>query len=191
MSECVRCYGICSRQMFMNERDSAFQQGLENLLNLNLPLLLGQIEAPIRGIKVILTTTQLAFKQQDLIGLTIPLSGVEKRIGRMGGRRRVLTRGVMVLPSELVPNIQREIRTGGRLRRIKMKKMDGFGGMAIQGGQILYDSKTDFRRWCGLFIHTRLTNKMTELVNKSSFSDSNSALAKQLIQVLIGDIFSG
>jgi hypothetical protein len=177
--------------MFMNERDSAFQRGLENLLNLHLPLLLGQLEAPIRGIKVILTITQLTFKQQDLIGLTIPLSGVEKRIRRMGGLRRVLTRGVMVLPSELVPNIRREVRTGGRVRRIKLKIMDGFGGMAIQGGQILYNSKPDFRRWCGLFTHMRLTNKMTELINKSSFSDSNLALAKQLIQVLIEDIFSG
>jgi hypothetical protein len=97
----------------------------------------------------------------------------------------------MVLPSELVPNIRREVRTGGRVRRIKLKIMDGFGGMAIQGGQILYNSKPDFRRWCGLFTHMRLTNKMTELINKSSFSDSNLALAKQLIQVLIEDIFSG
>jgi hypothetical protein len=78
--------------MFMNERDSAFQRGLENLLTLHLPLLLGQLEAPIRGIKVVLTITQLAFEQQDLIGLTILLSGVEKRIRRMGGLRRVLTR---------------------------------------------------------------------------------------------------
>jgi len=86
--------------------------------------------------------------------------------------------GVIVLPSELVPNIRREVRTGGRVTRIKIKRMDGFGGMAIQGGQILYNSKTDFRRWCGLFTHMSLTNKMTELANKSSFSDSNSVLAR-------------
>ena len=35
--------------------------------------------------------------------------------------------GVMVLSSELVPNIRREVRTGGRVRRIKRKSMDGFG----------------------------------------------------------------
>ena len=89
---CIRRHGICLRQMFMNERDSASQRSLENLLNLHLPLLLGQLEAPIRGIKVILAMTQLAFKRQDLIGLTIPLSGEEKRIRRMGGLSRVLTR---------------------------------------------------------------------------------------------------
>jgi hypothetical protein len=75
----------------MNEGDPAFQRGLENLFNLNLSLLLGQLKAPIRCIKIILPITQLAFKQQDLIGLPIPSSGTEKRIGRMGRLRPVLT----------------------------------------------------------------------------------------------------
>jgi hypothetical protein len=105
----------------------------------------GLIGGADSGINVILNITQLAFKQQDLIGLTVPLSGVEKRIERMGGLRRVLTRGVMVLPSELVPNIRREVRTGGRVRRIKRKEWTDLG-RGIQGGQILYNSKTNFRR---------------------------------------------
>jgi hypothetical protein len=74
----------------------------------------------------------------------------------------------------------RRSKNGRAGKENEKKKIDRFGGMAIQGGRILYNSKADFQRWCGLFTHMRLTNKMTELINKSSFSDSNSALAKAI-----------
>jgi hypothetical protein len=172
--------------MFMNERDSAFQRGLKNLLNLHLPI--GGADS---GYQSHFNYNPANIQTAGSYRPYNPFVGCREADQEDGWTSSSTDSGSDGLPSELVPNIRREVRTGGRVRRTKIKRIDGFGGMAIQGGQILYNSKTDFRRWCGLFTHMRLTNKMTELANKSSFSDSNSVLTRQFIQVLIEDIFSG